>query len=218
MPKKILESPLDSNRKGNRSWIFARRTDAEAEAPILGPPDVKSLEKTLMLGKIESRRRRGWQDEMAGWHHWLNGHEFEQAPEDGEGQGSLACCSPWGRKESDKTERLDNNNEQQPPIYQNLFICFIGRKAKIFLSNPRSWRWSPKLILEFIFLPFTPCFLDLTVPPPQFFLLTLSHLLLFHFSGDFNFFFFYLLAALHGWWDLNSLIRCQTPLHWKRGS
>ena len=55
-----------------------------------------SLEKTLMLGKIERRRRRGWQDEMVGWYHWLNGQEFEQAPGVGGGQGSLACCSPWG--------------------------------------------------------------------------------------------------------------------------
>ena len=64
-----------------------------------------SFEKTLMLGKIEGRRRRGMtEDEMVGWHHRLNGHEFEQAPGDGEGQGSLACSSPWGRKESDATE------------------------------------------------------------------------------------------------------------------
>ena len=63
-----------------------------------------SLEKTLMLGKIEGRRRRGRQDEMVGWHHRLNGHEFEQAPGDSEGQESLACFSPWGRKESDTTK------------------------------------------------------------------------------------------------------------------
>ena len=65
-----------------------------------------SFEKTLMLGKIEGRRRRGRQDEMVGWHHRLNGHEFEQALEVGDGQGGLACCSPWGRKESDMTELL----------------------------------------------------------------------------------------------------------------
>ena len=59
---------------------------------------VDSLEKTLMLGKIEDRRRRGQEDEMVGWHHRLNGHEFEQALGDGEGQGSLVCCSPWGCK------------------------------------------------------------------------------------------------------------------------
>ena len=66
-----------------------------------------SLEKTLMLGKIEGRRKRERQDEMVGWHHRLNGHEFEQALGVGDGQGSLACCSPWGRKELDMTERLN---------------------------------------------------------------------------------------------------------------
>ena len=63
-----------------------------------------SLEKTLMLGMIEGRRRRGWQDEMVGWHHRLTRHEFEQTSGDSEGQGSLVCCSPWGLKESDMTE------------------------------------------------------------------------------------------------------------------
>ena len=70
-----------------------------------------SLEKTLMLGKIEGRRRRGWltEDEMVGWCHWLTGHEFEQVLGDGEGQWSLGCCSPWGGKESDTTEGMNNN-------------------------------------------------------------------------------------------------------------
>ena len=97
--EKTLESPLDYkeiksvNLKGNLPWIFTGRTDAEAEAPILWPPDSKSsLEKTLMLGKIEGRE----EGEMVGWHHWLNGHEFEQTPGDTEGQLSLACFSPWG--------------------------------------------------------------------------------------------------------------------------
>ena len=112
--EKVLESPLDSKEiqpvypKGNQSWVFIGRIGAEA--PILWPPDVKNrpLEKTLMLGKTEDKRRR-WaaEDEMVGWHHWLNGHEFEQAPGDGEGQGGLVCCSPWGCKESDMTERLN---------------------------------------------------------------------------------------------------------------
>ena len=66
-----------------------------------------SFEKTLMLGKIEDGRRRGRQDEMVRWHHRLDGHEFEQALGVGDGQGSLACCSPWGRKESDMTEQLN---------------------------------------------------------------------------------------------------------------
>ena len=64
-----------------------------------------SLQKTLMLGKIEGKRRRGiTEDEMVGWHHRLNGHESEQTLGDSEGQGSLACCSPWGHKELDTTE------------------------------------------------------------------------------------------------------------------
>ena len=67
-----------------------------------------SLEKTLMLGKIEGRRRRGLQ--MVGWHHRLDGHGFEQTPGDGEGQGSLVSCSPWGHQELVTTERLNNNN------------------------------------------------------------------------------------------------------------
>ena len=71
-----------------------------------------SLEKSLMLGKIEGRRRRGHQrmDEMAGWHPWCNGHELGQTSGDGEGQGDLACCSPWGHMESDMTGWLNNNN------------------------------------------------------------------------------------------------------------
>ena len=74
-----------------------------------------SFEKTLMLGMIEGGRR-GWQDEMVGWHHWLNGHEFEQAPGAGDRHGSLASCSPWGRKESDVTEGLNwtELNPDQP--------------------------------------------------------------------------------------------------------
>ena len=113
-----LESPLDSkeskpvNPKGNQPWIFIGRTDAEAEVLIFGHPMQRAdlLEKTLMLRKTEGRKRRGRQDEMVGCHHWLNGHEFEQTLGDSEGQGSLACCSLWGRKESDMIKWLNNNN------------------------------------------------------------------------------------------------------------
>ena len=69
-----------------------------------------SLEKTLMQGKSEAGGQSVIEDEMVGWYHQLNGDEFEQALGDGEGQGSLACCSPWGRKVSDTTEQLNNNN------------------------------------------------------------------------------------------------------------
>ena len=68
-------------------------------------PRVDSLEKTLMLGGIGGRRRRGRQDEMAGWHHWLDGRESEWTPGVGDGQGGLVCCDSWGRKESDMTDR-----------------------------------------------------------------------------------------------------------------
>ena len=116
--EKTLESSLDCkeiklvNPKGNQSWIFTGRTDTEAEAPILWPPDAKSwlIWKDPDAGKDCRQGEKGTTgDEMVGWYHQLNGHEFEQAPRDGEGQGSLACCSPWGHKESDTTERLNNN-------------------------------------------------------------------------------------------------------------
>ena len=82
----------------------------------------KSLEKTLMLGKIEGRRRRGWQDEMVGWHHWLSGHESEQTKEHSEGQGSLMCCSPWGHKESDTTEQPNNLTPGRVTSFCRLFF------------------------------------------------------------------------------------------------
>ena len=105
--EKTLESPWDCkeikpvNPKGNQSWIFTGRTDAEAEIPILGPPDVKSqlIWKDLDAGKDGGQEEKGaTEDEMIGWHYIHNGHEFEQTPGDSEGHGSLACCSPWGCK------------------------------------------------------------------------------------------------------------------------
>ena len=88
------------------------------------------LEKTLLLGKIEDRRRRGQQDEMVGWHHRLNGHKFEQTPGNGEGQGSLACCSPWDRKESDMTERLNNSKFVIEHLQNLLGICLYIEDAQ----------------------------------------------------------------------------------------
>ena len=105
--EKTLDSPLDCKEiqpvhpKGNQSWIFIRKTDAEAETPILWPPDVNNwlIGKDLDAGKDWRREEKGMtEDEMVGWHHQINGHEFEQAPGDGEEQGSLVCCSPWGRR------------------------------------------------------------------------------------------------------------------------
>ena len=95
---------------GNQSWIFIGRTDTEAEAPILWPPDAKSwlIGKDPDAGKDLGQEEKGTtEDEMVGWHHWLDRHEFEQTLGVGEGQGNLACCSPWGHKESDTTVRLN---------------------------------------------------------------------------------------------------------------
>ena len=96
--------------KGNQSWIFIGRTDAETETPILCLPDAKNwlIGKDPDAGKDWRQEEKGMtEDEMVGWHHWLDGHEFEQALADGDGQGSLACYSPWGCKEPDMTEWLN---------------------------------------------------------------------------------------------------------------
>ena len=113
--EKTLESPLESkeikpvNPKGNQSWILIGRTDAEAETPILWPPDAKNwlVWKDCDAGKDWRWEKGMTEDEVVGWHHRLNGHEFDQALGVGDGQGSLGCCSPWGCKVSDMTERLN---------------------------------------------------------------------------------------------------------------
>ena len=114
--EKTLESPLDCKEiqpvhpKVNQSWIFIGRTDAEAETPILWPPDAKNwlTGKHPDAGKDwRQEEKEMTQDEMVGWHHWLDGDESEQALGVGDGQGSLTGCSPWGHKESDMTERLN---------------------------------------------------------------------------------------------------------------
>ena len=113
--EKTLDSPLDSkeikpvNPQGNWSWIFIGRTNAQAEAPIFWSPDAKNqivgkdcdAEKDWMLEKGMT------EDEMIGWLHRLDGHEFEQASGVSDGQGTLVCCSPWSHKESDMTEQLN---------------------------------------------------------------------------------------------------------------
>ena len=113
---KTLQSPLDCkeikpvNPKGNQSWIFIGRPDAEAEVPIIWPPDGKNwlIGKDPDAGKDWRQEEKGTaEDEMVGWHHRLDGHEFEQAPGVGDGQGGLACSNAWGRKELDMTEQLN---------------------------------------------------------------------------------------------------------------
>ena len=114
--EKTLESPLNCGdpTSPNHSWIFIGRTDGEAETPILWPPDAKSR----LIGK-DPDAEKDWrqeekamtEDEIIGWHHRLDGHEFEHTLGDSERQGSLVCCSPWGCLESDTTERLNTTTK-----------------------------------------------------------------------------------------------------------
>ena len=122
--ERTLESPLDCkeikavNPKGNQSWISIGRTDAEVEAPILWPPDVKNqlTGKDSNAGKDWRQEEKGTtEDEMVGWHHWLNGHDFEQTLGNSEEWGNLACSSSCGHKELNTTQRLNNNNKKRQP-------------------------------------------------------------------------------------------------------
>ena len=145
--EKTLQNPLDCKEiqpvhsEGDQSWVFFGRTDAKAEALILWPPH----EKSWLIGK-DSDAGSDWgqedkettEDEMAGWHHWLNGHEFEWTPGVGDGQGGLACCSSWGRKESDTTERLnwieltEVQLSCQLPPFDVWFYLFCERTVQIY--------------------------------------------------------------------------------------
>ena len=127
MLEKTLENLLESKKiklvspKGNQSWIFIGRTDAEAEAPILWPPNTKSclIRKDPDAGKDWRQEEKGTtEDEMVGCHHQLNGHEVEQGPGDGEGLGSLVCCSPWATKSQ---TQLSETEQQQFSTRKSLF-------------------------------------------------------------------------------------------------
>ena len=136
--EKPPESPLDYKEiqpvhpKGNLSWIFFGRTDAEVETPILWLPDVKSW----LIWK-DSDARKDWRGEekgtienkMVGWHHQLNGREFELAPEIGDGQGGMACCNPWGCKELDSTEPLN-----WICTLSEIYMWFIRKKFCVLCS------------------------------------------------------------------------------------
>ena len=142
--------------KGDQSWVFIGRTDVEAETPILWPPDVKSwlIWKDPDAGKDWGQEEKGTtEDEMARWHHQLNGPELGWTLGVGDGQGGLACCGPWGCKELNTTERLNwihwilngkNNNNNKSPAKQGCGwnsriwekAAELGQKAKIL-----RWGW-----------------------------------------------------------------------------
>ena len=146
--EKTLESPLDCKEiqlvhsEGDQPWDFFGRNHAKAETPVLWPPHTKSW----LIGK-DSNVGRDWgqeekvttEDEMAGWHHRLDGREFEWTPGDGDRQGGLACCNSWGHRESDTTERLNWTEDQkslqrhQHPLSFSLSIS-ISDFVSLFLS------------------------------------------------------------------------------------
>ena len=143
--EKTLESPLDCkeiqpvHHKGNQSWVFIGRTDAEAETPILWPPHVKSW-LIADAGRDWGQEEKGTtEDEMAGWHHRLDGHEFEWTPGVGDGQGGLACCDSWGHKESDTTEQL-NWTELALCVCVSVTFCFSTLKV----LEQKHWNVAPQ--------------------------------------------------------------------------
>ena len=144
--EKTLESPLDCKEtqpvhsKGDQPWDFFGRNDAKAETPVLWPPHAKSwlIGKDCDAGRDWGQEEKGTtEDEMAGWHHWLDGRESEWTPGVGDGQGGLACCDSWGRKELDTTERLNwtelNCSRRFRSNYEESRLWLLDRQATFFL-------------------------------------------------------------------------------------
>ena len=166
--EKTLESPLGCKEsqpvypKGDQSWVFFGRTDAKAETPILWPPDVKSwlIGKDPDAGRDWVQEEKGTtEDEMAGWHHRLDGHEFGWTLGVGDRQGGLACCNSWGCKESDMTEQL-NWTELNGLFY---FLPVFFMQLKLQLNRVSK---SPDIsVLQFLssFLKYNPAFFLLTI-------------------------------------------------------
>ena len=141
MLEKTSESPLDSkeiqavNLKGNQHWILVRRTDAEG--PVFWSSDVNSwlIWQVPDAGKDGGQKEKRASEEKAEWHHWCNEYELGKTSGDGEGQGDLPCCSPWGHKESNTTGRLNNDRwlETSAPISQ----CVLSRSVMFHSLWPR---------------------------------------------------------------------------------
>ena len=144
--EKTLESPLDCKEiqpvhpKGDQSWVFIGRTDVEAETPILWPPNAKSwlIGKEPDAGRDWGQEEKGMtEDEMNEWHHQLDGHGSGWTPAVRDGQGGLACCGSWGRKESDMTERLNWTKASNPglPRCRQILYCLSHQ------GSPRILEW-----------------------------------------------------------------------------
>ena len=161
--EKTLESPLDrkemkpGNSKGNQSWIFNGRTDSKAETPTLWPPNAKSWPtgKDPDAGKDWRQEKGTTEDEMVGWHHWLDGREFEKAPGVGDGQGGLACCSSWGCKELDTTEKLNRlpiySLTLSPPHNHVCFLHLFCKEVRLYHCLDSTYKWY-HMIFIFVWL------------------------------------------------------------------
>ena len=133
-------SPGGSLSKRNQSWVFFGRTDAKAETPILWPHHAKSwlIGKDSDAGRDWGQEEKGTtEDEIARWHHWPDGREFEWTPGVGDQQGGLACCSSWGRKESDMTEQLNWTELNAPLSINNLYPYSSPPQSS--LLSPVQW-------------------------------------------------------------------------------
>ena len=143
--EKTLESPLDCkeikpvNPKGNWSWMFIGKTDAETPTFWLADAKSQLIGKDPDAGKDWGQEEKGkTEDDMAGWHHWLNGHEFGKTPGVGDGQGGLACCSLWGCKELDTTEQLNWTEwVYQLGAIQNCILVLFGSPTSSYSLSCR---------------------------------------------------------------------------------
>ena len=151
--EKTLESPLDCKEiqpvhsEGDQPWDFFGRYDAKVETPVLWPPHAKNwlTEKDSDAGKDWGKEEKGMtEDEIAGWHHWLNGRESEWTPGVGNGQGGLACCDSWGRKDSDTIEQLNWIDSQPSSKFYGLHFQILYLEFDHF-SSSHPWCHNPYL-------------------------------------------------------------------------
>ena len=176
--EKTLESPLDwkeiqtVHSKGDQSWVFIGRTEAEAETPILWPPHAKSwlIGKDSAAGRDWGQEKGTTEDEMAGWHHRLDVHEFGWIPGVGDGQGGLTCCSSWGLKELDMTKWL-NWTECLSVLCIEVLLCWQHRSLQLLCLPLILILWSLCSVLPYfvIFFILRSILSDMRIATPVFF-------------------------------------------------